>query len=187
MGSTDEALPKAFLDAAQINLSMIGAILVTVFTNLKFSIVILVMSVFFLFARKFYLKSSTNIKRLEGISKHQLICVTFTRINRNFIFQFAAKSPVFSHISATLSGLSTIRAFQAEKLLQVEFENHQDLNTGAWFMFIGNQLISTLFYGTSQSFHFFISYRNIVWIWNVTRFASVYFYRMCYLLFCAVE
>lgn len=36
-----------------------------------------------------------------------------------------------------MSGLSTIRAFQAEKLLQEEFENHQDLNTGTWFMFVG--------------------------------------------------
>ena len=49
----------------------------------------------------------------------------------------AAKSPVFSHISATLSGLSTVRAFQAEELLRQEFENHQDLNTGTWFMFLG--------------------------------------------------
>lgn len=68
MGSADEALPKSCLDAAQINLSMVGAILVTIFTNLKFSIVILIMSVFFFLARKFYLKSSTNIKRLEGMS-----------------------------------------------------------------------------------------------------------------------
>lgn len=69
MGSTDEALPKSLLDAAQINLSMVGAILVTVYTNVRFSIVILIMGVFFLFARHIYLKSSTNIKRLEGASK----------------------------------------------------------------------------------------------------------------------
>lgn len=47
-----------------------------------------------------------------------------------------AKSPVFSHISATLGGLSTIRAFHAEELLRQEFENHQDLNTGTYFMFL---------------------------------------------------
>lgn len=68
MGSADEALPKSCLDAAQINLGMLGAILVTIFTNLKFSIVILIMSAFFLIARKIYLGSSTNIKRFEGIS-----------------------------------------------------------------------------------------------------------------------
>lgn len=56
----------------------------------------------------------------------------------SFIFFFTAKSPVFSHISATMSGLSTIRAFQAENLLRAEFDYHQDLNSGTWFMFIGN-------------------------------------------------
>ncbi|XP_031635983.1 multidrug resistance-associated protein 4-like [Contarinia nasturtii] len=115
MGSTDEALPKSFLDATQINLSMVGAILVTVYTNVKFSIVILIMAVLFIIARNIYLKSSTNIKRFEGITK----------------------SPVFSHISATMGGLSTIRAFQAQNLLREEYENHQDLNTGTWYMYIG--------------------------------------------------
>lgn len=114
MGSSDEQMPKAFLDAAQINLSMIGSLCVTIFTNVKFSVVIIVMGALFWLVRKIYLKSSTNIKRLEGTTK----------------------SPVFSHISATLSGLSTIRAFQAEQLLRQEFENHQDLNTGTWFMFL---------------------------------------------------
>lgn len=69
MGSTDEALPKSCLDAGQINLGMLGAILVTIFTNFKFSIVILIMGAFFLITRHIYLKSSTNIKRLEGTSK----------------------------------------------------------------------------------------------------------------------
>lgn len=68
MGSADEALPKSFLDAAQINLSMIGAILVTVFVNLKFGAVILIMFILFILMRNIYLKSSTNIKRFEGIS-----------------------------------------------------------------------------------------------------------------------
>lgn len=51
---------------------------------------------------------------------------------------FVAKSPVFTHISASLTGLSTIRAFQAENILRDEFEGHQDLNSGTWYMFIGN-------------------------------------------------
>lgn len=68
MGSTDEALPKSCLDAAQINLGMVGAILVTIFTNIHFSIVIIVMSVFFFLARRIYLRCSTNIKRFEGTS-----------------------------------------------------------------------------------------------------------------------
>lgn len=53
-----------------------------------------------------------------------------------YSFSFrAAKSPVFTHISATLYGLPTIRAFQAQNILRDEFESHQDLNTAVWFMF----------------------------------------------------
>lgn len=68
MGSTDEALPKSLLDSTQINLSMLGAILVTIYTNVYFSIIILIMGIIFLIVRNIYLKCSTNIKRLEGIS-----------------------------------------------------------------------------------------------------------------------
>lgn len=69
MGATDEALPKSLLDAAQINLSMLGVILVTVYTNVKFAILILFMAVLFILIRKIYLQCSTNIKRMEGMSE----------------------------------------------------------------------------------------------------------------------
>lgn len=57
-----------------------------------------------------------NVKRLEGI----------------------AKSPVYTHLSATLHGLSTIRAYKAEKILEIEFDNHQDTHTACWFLFISS-------------------------------------------------
>ncbi|XP_031631875.1 multidrug resistance-associated protein 4-like isoform X2 [Contarinia nasturtii] len=115
MGSADEMLPITLLEATQIILLSLGSITVTIFTDVKLSVVILVLIVLFFWLRKLYLKCSTNIKRLEGITK----------------------SPVFTHISATLNGLPIVRAFQAEKALQDEFEKHQNLNTGTWFMFIG--------------------------------------------------
>lgn len=71
MGSVDEVLPKVSLDAIQINLGMIGAILVTIFTNIEFSIIALILTVLFWFVRKVYLKCSTNIRRLEGMSKRK--------------------------------------------------------------------------------------------------------------------
>lgn len=49
---------------------------------------------------------------------------------------FSAKSPVFSHLNASLQGLTTIRAFGAEKILIREFDNHQNLHSGAFYMFI---------------------------------------------------
>lgn len=43
---------------------------------------------------------------------------------------------MFSHLAATLNGLSTIRAFNAETVLAEEFDNHQDLNSSAFYMFL---------------------------------------------------
>lgn len=67
--SADEALPKTFLDAAHYNLSMLGAILVTIIVNPLFGVVVLLMGAVFIFLRRIYLKTSKNIKRLEGMSK----------------------------------------------------------------------------------------------------------------------
>lgn len=46
------------------------------------------------------------------------------------------KSPAFTHFAATLNGLSTVRAFEAESLLKNEFDHHQDIHSGCWYMFI---------------------------------------------------
>jgi ATP-binding cassette subfamily C (CFTR/MRP) protein 4 len=51
----------------------------------------------------------------------------------NFIL---AKSSVFAHISATIQGLPTIRALNAEKILIREFDNHQNLHTSAFHLYI---------------------------------------------------
>lgn len=49
---------------------------------------------------------------------------------------FLAKSPIFTHLSATLNGLSTIRAFHAEANLEKEFDYYQDNNSACLFMLI---------------------------------------------------
>ena len=90
----------------------------------------IILGIVFVWLRTFYMHSSRDIKRLEGI----------------------ARSPVFSQLSTSLQGksnansllplimdsvgLTTIRAFSAEPLLRSEFDYQQDLHTSTWFAFL---------------------------------------------------
>lgn len=49
-------------------------------------------------------------------------------------FDKLAVSPIYSHITATLQGLSTIRALNAQHSLELEFYDHEDYNTGAFHL-----------------------------------------------------
>lgn len=66
----DEYLTKAIIDAAQAILNMIGAVSVTVSVNPIFLIPICTMGFIFIFIRKVFLRTSKNIKRLEGSGKN---------------------------------------------------------------------------------------------------------------------
>lgn len=69
-----------------------------------------------------------------------------------------AKSPVFTHLSVTMDGLATIRANNAENLLIKEFDNHQDVHTACWFMFIS----------TSSAFGFSLDIMCFIFVFLVT-------------------
>ncbi|KAJ6660867.1 hypothetical protein lerEdw1_017024 [Lerista edwardsae] len=70
--------------------------------------------ILFIFLRRYFLATSRDIKRLESTTR----------------------SPVFSHLSSSLQGLWTIRAFNAEQRFQELFDAHQDLHSEAWFLFL---------------------------------------------------
>lgn len=69
LGAIDELLPKATLDAAQIILAMCGSLVITCIANYLFAIPIVIIGLLFSIIRKIYLKTSKNVKRLEGMSK----------------------------------------------------------------------------------------------------------------------
>ncbi|XP_062563100.1 probable multidrug resistance-associated protein lethal(2)03659 [Armigeres subalbatus] len=113
MGAMDELLPKSIMDASQSVLTIIGAMLVILIVQPFFLIPILILLMLLLYTRKIYMKTSQNNRRLEGITR----------------------SPIFTHIATTLNGLPTIRSFGVQQLLIEEFDQHQNINTGAYFMF----------------------------------------------------
>lgn len=48
------------------------------------------------------------------------------------IFFMTARSPVFSHLAATLTGLSTIRANAAQQKITEEFDDLQNVHSAVW-------------------------------------------------------
>jgi ATP-binding cassette subfamily C (CFTR/MRP) protein 4 len=45
---------------------------------------------------------------------------------------------VFSHLSTSLYGLTTIRAFNAEESFIRAFDDFQDMHTSSWYLFIAS-------------------------------------------------
>ncbi|GAB1868435.1 Multidrug resistance-associated protein [Camponotus japonicus] len=136
MGSVDEMLPIALIDCLQIGLALLGIIIVVAIANVWLLIPTIIVGIIFYYLRVFYLATSRSVKRLEGITR----------------------SPVFAHLSATLQGLPTIRAFEATQVLTDEFDRHQDLHSSAWYIFIAS----------SRAFGFWLDVFCVIYITLVT-------------------
>jgi ATP-binding cassette subfamily C (CFTR/MRP) protein 4 len=136
MGAIDEMLPVALMDCIQIGLTLMGIIIVVGLVNVYLMIPTFIVGIIFYKIRVFYLSTSRSVKRLEGVTR----------------------SPVFAHLNASLQGLTTIRAFEAEQILSKEFDNHQDLHSSAWYLFISS----------SRAFGFWLDIVCLIYISVVT-------------------
>uniref|UniRef100_A0A8C5A253 Multidrug resistance-associated protein 4 n=1 Tax=Gadus morhua TaxID=8049 RepID=A0A8C5A253_GADMO len=114
IGQMDVLLPITFVDACQVLLLTIGVIVVSAMVVPWILILVVPLLIIFLFLRRYFLQTSRDIKRLEGTTR----------------------SPVFSHLSSSLHGLWTIRAFRAEQRFQNVFDAHQDLHSVTWYLFL---------------------------------------------------
>merc|ERR1719323_2332584 len=79
----DELLPPAFFDCFTIGLTIIGIMAVIFAVRPWVILPTIILGIVFVWLRTFYMHSSRDIKRLEGI----------------------ARSPVFSQLSTSLQGL----------------------------------------------------------------------------------
>ncbi|XP_022822031.1 multidrug resistance-associated protein 4-like isoform X1 [Spodoptera litura] len=116
IGALDELLPRFLLECIQIYLVMFSILALNaaalIWTLLPTTIILLL----FYTILQIYLKSAQGIKRLEGTTR----------------------SPVFSHMSATLNGISTIRSAGAEQRLIKEFDRFQDIHTSTWSSYLAS-------------------------------------------------
>ncbi|XP_072382028.1 ATP-binding cassette sub-family C member 4-like isoform X2 [Diabrotica undecimpunctata] len=114
MGIIDEFLPRAMLDGTQMLLVLLG-ILILVFIKVVWMIIpAVLMGILFYYLRLLFLKTTQDVKRLEGVSR----------------------APVYSHVIATLDGMTTIRASKCEDMVIQEFDGLMDNSSGAWYLYI---------------------------------------------------
>ena len=77
----------------------------------------IIMFIIFIFLRQYYLQTSRSVKRLEGVTK----------------------SPIFSQLSSSLIGMTSIRAFHAQERMIDEFNYLQDIHSSAWYTHLATQ------------------------------------------------
>ncbi|XP_017863871.1 PREDICTED: probable multidrug resistance-associated protein lethal(2)03659 [Drosophila arizonae] len=136
LGQVDEILPSVMMDVMQIFLVILGIIVVLCIVNVWYLLVTFILVVIFYLLRSFYLTTSRDVKRLEATTR----------------------SPIYSHLSASLNGLATIRAFGAQKELIEEFDNFQDLHSSGFYMFLA----------TSRAFGYWLDLICVLYIAIVT-------------------
>ncbi|ELT90554.1 hypothetical protein CAPTEDRAFT_148727 [Capitella teleta] len=114
IGLLDDLLPYSVNEFLVTFLQVIGIVLVACVVNPWVLIGVIPLGMIFILLRKFYLQTSRAVKRIEGV----------------------ARSPALSHLSSTVHGLHTVRAYGVEAVFMEEFHRHQDVHSSAWFLFI---------------------------------------------------
>ncbi|XP_035673618.1 multidrug resistance-associated protein 4-like isoform X1 [Branchiostoma floridae] len=114
VGLLDHLLPLNVAEVIQFLMMTVGVFLLAGIVNPWVFIPSIPIMVTCLVVIRYYLATSRDIKRLEGTTR----------------------SPVFSHLSATLQGLWTVRACNAQHICQEAFSAHLDLQSEAVFLFL---------------------------------------------------
>ncbi|XP_015109904.1 multidrug resistance-associated protein 4 [Diachasma alloeum] len=141
IGCVDELLPMALIDAIQIFAVMVGILAQVLIINWWTIFPMIIMGFFYWKIRTLYLATAQDIKRLEGITK----------------------SPVYSHVNASLAGLATIRSAKGQEMLKKEFDCHQDVHTAANSLLISTSTAFGLWLdAVTVAFVAFITYSFIV-------------------------
>ncbi|XP_063981696.1 ATP-binding cassette subfamily C member 4-like [Diachasmimorpha longicaudata] len=136
IGCVDELLPNALIDSIQVFAVMIGILSQVLIINWWTIFPMVVMGYFYSQIRTLFLATAQDLKRLEGITK----------------------SPVFSHVNASLAGLATIRSAGGQEMLRKEFDNHQDVHTSA----------NSLLISTSTAFGLWLDAVTLVFVAFIT-------------------
>ncbi|KAF9904913.1 hypothetical protein EC991_002213 [Linnemannia zychae] len=115
MSLVDELLPYVFFDATQIGFMLLGSVVTVCVVNPWILIAVPVILGGFISLRSLYMKSSRQVKRIDSTSR----------------------SPIYSHLSETLDGLTSVRAFGVSNKFMEEHIKTQEDNGRAFFTYLG--------------------------------------------------
>jgi ATP-binding cassette subfamily C (CFTR/MRP) protein 4 len=116
IGFLDDILIYTFCEFLILMFRFFGILVASIIANPYLAIPVVVLCVVFAAFRWYYLKSARDIKRVEALSR----------------------SPLYSHISMTLQGLCTIRAYKMEDIAMTQFHHYQNIHTQAWYLYIAS-------------------------------------------------
>ena len=110
-GIIDDQLPPTAFDFLEIIITCSAVAVICIIIDYWNAIAVVALITVLIFIRRYYIGTARRLKKVEGV----------------------AKSPVISHLSTSVYGLTTIRAFKAEQDFNHEFDQIQDVHTAAWF------------------------------------------------------
>ncbi|CAO3692121.1 unnamed protein product [Rhizopus stolonifer] len=109
--TVDEILPRTFGGYFRVLFVVISTILIIAVSTPAFMIMIFPLGIVYIYVQRYYLSTSRELKRLDSVGK----------------------SPIYSHFQETISGVSTIRAYEQQKRFTFENENRLDDNQKAYY------------------------------------------------------
>lgn len=114
VGITDDQLPHTLFDFFMLAFIVLGALVTTVSTLPFVLLALPFLGWYFWSVRRVFVTSSRELKRLEGV----------------------ARSPIFSMLSESLTGIATIRSNDSMDFFRRKFRQVHDTHTRCFFSFI---------------------------------------------------
>ena len=136
VGICDDLIPLTAFDAFGIIATDLGIAVMLLLINPFTILPIIVLMSLILTIRYIYISCARRIKICEGL----------------------LKSFVFTILSSSLDGLTSIRAFKTQKRFETRFDAHQNDHSSAWFFYIA----------TGRWLLFYMDLASIVFIGGVT-------------------
>ncbi|KAK9886055.1 hypothetical protein WA026_014838 [Henosepilachna vigintioctopunctata] len=111
ISTVDLGIPFSVEMIIRDTFKVLGTLFVICYSSPPFIFVVLVCGVLYYIIQRFYIQSSRQLRRLESVSR----------------------SPIYSHFSETIAGVSSIRAYNQQERFIGESDSRQDHNQACYY------------------------------------------------------